>query len=231
MPTRTCRNSFDAQRRSSDRTRCGRAAAAELHSQLAASDVELVVTAISRSGSTSCFLATPAYDGPDSFMNCVDAASSTRSPPSRTSASSAGRNRTFLNRSPCGARQLVDDHATEVVPGVRVPIAGVAETGDEPGHGGGLALATLLGRRQAGLPPSAPGRLALGASPSAPSPASASRADLDALLAGHRQVGFDPERGRRDDREHGVLGVGEDRDARRASRRRSRAPCRRARRR
>ncbi len=146
-------------------------------------------------------------------MKWVDFTSRTCSPPSWISASSAGRKRTFLNRSPIGARQLVHDHAAEVVPGVRVPIAGIAQSGDEPCHG--LALATLLGGGSGAV-----AAFGVGSSPSSPSAAFAFLAlgglDLDTFLAGHRQVGFDAKHGRRDDRQDGVLVVGEDRDALRA---------------
>ena len=80
-----------------------------------------------------------------------------RSSPSRTWATSTGRNRTLRKRSARRAK-LGHHHPAEVVPGALVPLSRVAEPGDQPGHaagGGLLALAALLGGRSLG-PASAP---------------------------------------------------------------------------
>ena len=65
-------------------------------------------------------------------------------PRSWISAISTGTKRALRNRSPSARRHLVDDHGADVVTGRGVPVAGIAQTGDEPRiHG--LALAALLG--------------------------------------------------------------------------------------
>ena len=76
--------------------------------------------------------------------------------PSRISATSAGKKRALRNRSPASRGELVDHHAADVVPGVGVTLAGVAEAGDEPGHRPALALAVALGALRRAPRPLAP---------------------------------------------------------------------------
>ena len=96
----------------------------------------------------SCFLATPAIRGSrlvhevgglteqDALSAVVDLGDLGRQEPGLAEAL------TFF------AREFLRDHAAEVVTTGGIPVAGIAQPGDEPGHGSGLAA--LLGGRSLG---------------------------------------------------------------------------------
>src|SRR5687767_7268594 len=159
-------------------------------------------------------------------MNRVLVASSTRSPDSRISAASAGKNRAFLNRSP--ARRASSWTTMRPTlwrvfayrsPGLPSPatsqvMSATRCTRRRPE----LALAALAGFGP-GLAVAGP-TIALSLTFGAFSFLALGHlrglvlgGHLDGFLAGNRQVGLDAERGGRDHRQHGVLERREDRDA------------------